>query len=388
MKDAFILVAFGWRGLEDFEYRSLAPMLGALIAGPGSAKWKGEQFMTDLKHRSLIKLEGTNSLGSPRLVVHDLFMEFALAIIMEEKRVSTCVWRPNKSHHLTNEVGGLVEHWAVLWHQGVRLHEYYEDIDALLSSQLRMQEAPIQSTAQLRSIILQGCHVPSLRDLRNCQLLSLRCCSGPFLGDHDYTSFCSCLRSLASRSSTLDFRGMTAIQHLELIECFTLKKSPALQGLTSLTHLSLQSCRFLYTPPDLGDLPNLQHLDLSWCHQLIKPPNVRGLLRLQHLDLSGCLSLTEPPANIQGLSSLQFLDFGACNNMLLPPILSGLTALQSLSFGGCSALNRPPDVRGLVNLQFLDLTGCSSLAELPDLQGLSEGCKTYLQTGEGCLRFH
>lgn len=407
MKDAFILVAFGWRGvgtydctLGDYEYRSLAPMLGALIAGPGSAKWKGEQFVTDLKHRSLIKLEGTGPSGSPRLVVHDLFMEFALNIVLGEKRFTTCLkhipdWDPEHTESggfmLTNKVGGLVEHLAVV-HTGGYFDQQW-DIDTLLSSQLRIPKARIpgrRGAARLRSIVLQGCQVPSLRDLRNCQLLSLRRrCSGPFLGDHDCTSFCHCLRSLATRWSSIDLRGMTAIyEHLELIECFTLKKPPALQGLTSLTHLSLKSCWLLYTPPNLGDLPNLRHLDLSWCCALMKPPDVRGLLRLQHLNLNGCMSLTEPPAELQGLSSLQILDFMACKFMVAPPILSGLTALQSLNFRGCLALSRPPEVRGLVNLQFLDLRGCFALVELPDIQGLSEGCKTFLQTGEGCLVFH
>jgi hypothetical protein len=267
-------------------------MLGALTPGALSVARKGERVLKDLKHRSLVKMD-TNDRISKTLqfvTIHDLLLELGRSIAHEGRVYSAS----GGSSSWSFSVPTVVQHLFICKSDFVRV------------------PTSVIAQAQLKSIVLSGVtRIPSLLDLRGCQLVMFDHCSGDFFNP-------SWLRLPCLTLEQFSCSGGLA----------TLRYPPDLRRLSILQYMSFRSCQELTRGPNMSGLTALQHLDLSKCMAMSIPPDVRGLHALRRLELRGCVALTSPP-NIQGLTGLQVLDLSGYNALTNPPDVRGLAALQS-----------------------------------------------------------
>ncbi|XP_069147585.1 TMV resistance protein N-like isoform X1 [Solanum lycopersicum] len=114
--------------------------------------------------------------------------------------------------------------------------------------------------------------------------------------------------------------------------------------LSSLKKLYLNGNNFEYLPHSIAQLSALQSLDLSDCYRLKEFPGFMGMLNLNTLKLNGCNLIDGGlPEDIGCLSSLKELNLSGNSFEYLPRSIAQLGALRSLDLSDCKRLTQLPE---------------------------------------------
>ncbi|KAL9293804.1 putative 17-beta-estradiol 17-dehydrogenase [Arabidopsis thaliana] len=160
------------------------------------------------------------------------------------------------------------------------------------------------------------------------------------------------------------FGNTTKLKKLDLGNCSSLVKPPAIENATKLRELNLQDCSSLIElPPSIGTATNLKHLDFSGCSSLVKlPSSIGDMTNLEVFDLSNCSSLVELPSSIGNLQKLYMLRMSGCSKLEALPTNINLKSLDTLNLTDCSRLKSFPEIS--THIEFLILKG-TGIKEVP-----------------------
>jgi Leucine-rich repeat (LRR) protein len=246
------------------------------------------------------------------------------------------------------------------------------DLDSLLQACTGLQSLTIEMEESIDSWLGS---FPAPKCIIDMHLTHL--CIGPGFHCIDLPKLARCMTQLRA----LHLRGgwepkaselpslslLTALQTLELQDCWQLREIPSLESLTALQILHLGEFSQLQRIPSLSSLTALQELHLVAC-DMEQIPLLDTLTALQTLNLRSCLKLQELPL-LDRLKALQTLQIIGCDFQRIPSLLS-LTALQTLNLSCCKHLRELPSLDSLAALQTLELTDLGS-EKLPSLSSLT-----------------
>ncbi len=194
------------------------------------------------------------------------------------------------------------------------------------------------------------------------------------------------------------FRGMEALEHLTLEDCYLtslptavcslsrltslnlvqqsanrdeagtqLLLSACVSRLTSLTALTITNYPIRRLPLQAGELPRLRHVQLAACQLDTIPPFLSSLRALTYLDLQGN-AITSIPDTIRGWWQLHSLNLSSNRLTRLPDFLSQLKQLRVLAVGGNHISRLPNRLGDLDSLRRL-VIGDNALTALPPSLG-------------------
>jgi hypothetical protein len=149
----------------------------------------------------------------------------------------------------------------------------------------------------------------------------------------------SCTLQRSRDLSTLDVKSLEELQVLKLCGGNLLQTLVGVNTLTALVHIDVQDCFSLKSGLDFTGLVLLQHIDCSYCAALTAITGINTLQSLTYLDLEHC---------------------GMLSGVLR---LEGLAALKELHVSGCTNLERIHGVDTLVSIERLFMTGV--VAQMP-----------------------
>ncbi|KAK6774992.1 hypothetical protein RDI58_025993 [Solanum bulbocastanum] len=140
--------------------------------------------------------------------------------------------------------------------------------------------------------------------------------------------------------------GLRSLEYLDLSYCKLIDGGlPEDIGcLSSLKKLYLNRNNFEHLPQSIAQLSALQSLDLSDCYKLKEFPGFMGMLNLNTLKLN-CCNLIDGglPEDIGCLSSLKELNLSGNSFEYLPLSIAQLGALRSLDLSDCKRLTQLPE---------------------------------------------
>ncbi|KAH7404472.1 hypothetical protein KP509_15G027100 [Ceratopteris richardii] len=230
-------------------------------------------------------------------------------------------------------------------------------------------DSSIQSLADLRRLMLRGCHLMTslpheMTKLSSLKLIDLRECTSlqtlsflPATLEKLFLDDCSRLETVSA--------SLPNLQQLHVSRCRNLRRLPTELG-ASMRVLYVERCYALHEmlateqQSFFGDLSSLEDLDLRECTSL----KTLSFLptTLQSLWLNGCSSLQTVNASLPMLQKFYALK---CSNLRRLPTELG-TCMRELGLKACDGLSEwlATNHEELLSLEHLDLRECTSLETL------------------------
>ena len=149
---------------------------------------------------------------------------------------------------------------------------------------------------------------------------------------------------------------------LTVVDARTMHDVSDFKNLTSLQAVWLINCPSLTTLEGLENLPSLKEFRL---HKFTGLTNIDAVMRVPSLTLVtliDCTSLKNVDA-LKNLPALRLLQFDGCTGLANLDALKNLHALQGVYLNGCAGLTNVDALKNLSALQTVELEGCTGLTK-------------------------